>query len=89
MKCVNVTSSKYIDFKVENNDKDPKFEAGHHVKISKYKKISAKGYTPNGFKEVFVIKNDENYVPWAYVIENVNGEGTVGTFYDNELKETN
>ena len=31
----------------ELNDKDPKFEAGDHVKTSKYKKLFAKGYTPN------------------------------------------
>ena len=35
------------DFDVENNDKDPKFKVGDHVRISKYKNIFAKGYTPN------------------------------------------
>ena len=27
--------------------KNPKFKVGDHVRISKYKKIFAKGYTPN------------------------------------------
>ena len=37
----------HIDFDTENNDKDPKFEVGDHVRISKYKKIFAKRYTLN------------------------------------------
>ena len=27
--------------------KDPKFKVGDHLRISKYKNISAKGYMPN------------------------------------------
>ena len=39
---------KPIDVKdKENNNKDPKFKVGDHVRISKYKNIFAKGYTPN------------------------------------------
>ena len=56
MKPVDVKDNTYIDFKKEVNDKDPKFKVGDHVRISKYKNISAKGYTPNWSKEVFVIK---------------------------------
>ena len=32
-----VKSSTYIDFNVENNSKDPKFEVGDYVGISKWK----------------------------------------------------
>ena len=35
------------------NDKNPKFEVSNHVKISKYKNIFVKGYTPNWSEEVF------------------------------------
>ena len=38
MKHPNVKSSTYIDFNTEKHDKDRKFEAGEHIKISKYKK---------------------------------------------------
>ena len=55
-KPIDVTSSIYIDFGVENNDKDPKFKVSDHVRISKYKKIFAKGYAPNWSEEAFVIK---------------------------------
>ena len=38
------------------NKKDPKFEVGDHVRISKYKNIFVKGYVPNWSEEIFVIK---------------------------------
>ena len=37
MKSIDVKSSTCILFGAENNDKDPKFEVGDHVRISKYK----------------------------------------------------
>ena len=30
-----------------SNDKDPEFQVGDHVRISKYRNIFAKGYIPN------------------------------------------
>ena len=53
MKPVGVKDNTYIDFKKEVNDKDPKFKVDDHVRISKYKSIFAKGYTPNWSEEVF------------------------------------
>ena len=39
MKPIDVNSSTFIDFGVENNDGDPKFKVDDHVKISKYNNI--------------------------------------------------
>ena len=64
-------------------------KAGYHVIISKYKNIFAKGYTPNWPEEVLVIKKVKNTVPWTYVINDVNGEEIIGTFYEKELQRTN
>ena len=89
MKPVDVKDNTYIDFKKEVNDKDPKFKVGDHVRISKYKNIFAKGYTPNWSEEVFVIKKVKNTVPWTYVINDLNGEEIIGTFYEKELQKTN
>ena len=89
MKPVDVKDNTYIDFKKEVIDKDPKFNAGDHVRISKYKNIFAKGYTPNWSEEVFVIKKVKNTVPWTYVINDLNGEEIIGTFYEKELQNTN
>ena len=63
MKPVDVKDNAYIDFGKEVNDKDPKFKVGDHVRISKYKNIFAKGYTPNWSEEFFVIKEVKNTVP--------------------------
>ena len=71
------------------NDKDPKFKVGDHERISKYKNIFAKGYTPNWSDEVFVIKEVKNIVPWTYVINDLNGEEIIGTFYQKEIQKTN
>ena len=73
----------------KTNDKDPKFKVGDRVRISKYKKIFAKGYTPNWSEEVFVIKKVKNTVPWTYVINDLNGEEIMGTFCEKELQKTN
>ena len=56
MKPIDVKDNTHIHFKKEVNDKDPKFKVGDHVRISKYKNIFAKGYTPNWSEEVFVSK---------------------------------
>ena len=47
MKPIDVTSDSYTEYDEDSNKKDPKFKVGDHVRISKYKKKFAKGYTPN------------------------------------------
>ena len=63
MKPANVKSNKYIGSSKEINNKDPKFEIGDIVRISKHKNIFAKDYVPNCPEEVFVIKKVKNTVP--------------------------
>ena len=57
------------------------------MRISKYKNIFAKGFTPNWSEEVFVIKEIKNTVPWTYVINDLNDEEIIGTFYEKELQK--
>ena len=47
--------------------------------------IFTKGYTPDWSDEVFVIQGVKNTVPWIYVINYLNGEEIIGTFYGNEI----
>ena len=47
MKPIVVKSSAYFDFEIESIDKDPKVTVRYHTRISKYKNVFAKGYTPN------------------------------------------
>ena len=52
MKPIDVKDNTYIEFGKEGNDNGPKFKVGDHVRISKFKNILAKGYTPNWSEEV-------------------------------------
>ena len=88
MKPVDAKDNTYIDFKKESNDKNPKFKVGDRVRISKYKNIFPKRYMPNQSEETFVIQKIKNTVPWIYVINDLNGEEIIGTFYENELQGT-
>ena len=69
------------------NDKDPKFKVGDHVRISKYKNNFAKGYTPNWSEEFFMIEIIKNTVSWTYVLNDLNGEEIIGTFYEKNCKK--
>ena len=55
MKPVDVEDNTYIGFPKEVNEKDTESKVGDHVRISKYKNIFVKGYTPNWSEEVIVI----------------------------------
>ena len=44
---------------------------------------------PNSSEEVFIINKIKNTVPWTYVINDLNGEEIIGTFYEKELQKTN
>ena len=63
MKPIDVKDNTYIDFGKGINDNDPKFKVGDHVRMSKYKNVFSKDYTPNWSEEVFVIKKIKNTVP--------------------------
>ena len=88
MKPFDVKDNTYIDFKKEVNDKKPKSKVCDHIRISKYKNIFAKGYLPNWSEEIFIIKEIKNSVSWTYVLNDLNGEKIIGTFYENELQKT-
>ena len=89
MKPIDVEDNTYVNTDKEINDKDPKFNVDDRVRISKYKNIFAKGYTPNWSEEVFVIKKVKNTVSLTYVINDLNGEEITGKFYEKELQKTN
>ena len=54
MKPIDVKNNKRV-YIAEHNGKDSKFKVGDRVRISRYKNIFAKGYTPNWSKEIFFI----------------------------------
>ena len=89
MKPVYVKDDTYFDIEKEINDKNPKFKVSDHIRISKYKNIFAKVYTPNWSEEVFVISKIKNAVPWIYAINDLIGEKIIVTFYEKELQKNN
>ena len=88
-KTVKVKDNTYIDFEKQVNNKDPKFKIGDHARISKYKKIFVKEYMRNWSEEIFAISKIKSTVPWTYVINDLNGEEIIGTFYEKELQKKN
>ena len=80
MKPIDITGDSYAEYNENPNKKDPKFKVGDYVRISKHKNIFARGYTPNWSEEIFVFSKFKNTVPWAYVINDLNGEEITGSF---------
>ena len=88
MKPIAVTSDSYAEYNEDFNKKYNKFKVGDHVRISKYKNIFAKGYTPNWSEKVFVVSKIKNTGPWTYIVSDLNGEEITGSFYEKELQKT-
>jgi len=66
----------------------PKFKAGDKVRISKYKRLFEKGYTPNWTEEIFEVADVLLTSPITYKLKDSNSGAIDGTFYDAELQET-
>ena len=89
MKPIDVKSNKrvYID---EHNEKDSTFKVGDRVRISKFKNIFAKGYTPiaNWSTEIFIVDKINDTVPYTYNLKDLNDEEIIGSFHDRDLQNT-
>lgn len=66
----------------------PKYSIGDFVRISKYKKIFEKGYTPNYTTEIFKIVQVNKKYPITYLLEDYQGQPILGQFYEPELLKT-
>ena len=75
----------YID---EHNEKDSRFKVGDGVRISKFKDIFAKGYTPNWSEEIHIVDKINDTGPYTYNLKDLNDEEIIGSFYDRELQKT-
>ena len=89
IKPKDVTDDSFVEYVEESTKKDPKFKIGDNVRISKYKNIFAKGYTPIWSEEIFAVKEVQNTLPWTYLINYLNGEEILGSFYEKELQKAN
>ena len=75
----------YID---EHNEKSARYNVGDGVRISKFKNIFGKGYTPNWSREIFIVNKIDDTVPYTYNLKDLNDEEIIGIFYDRELQTT-
>ena len=87
MKQIDVKDNKrvYID---EHNEKDSRFKVGDRVRISKFKNIFAKGYTPNWSREIFSVNKINDTVPYTYNIKDLNDEGIIGSVCERVLQKS-
>ena len=88
MKPKDVTNDFFVEYSEETNKKSPKFRVGDNFRISKYKNIFPKVYTPDWIEEVFVVNEKQNTVSWTYLINDLNHEEIKGSFYEKELQKT-
>ena len=81
-KTIDVKSSIYIYSSKEINNKDPIFNTGDIVRMSKKKFFFAKGYVLNCSEEVFVIKKIKKTL-----ISDLKDEEIVESFYKKYAKK--
>jgi hypothetical protein len=62
-----------------------RFKVGDSVRVSKFKTIFEKGYTPNWTAEVFKIVKVQKTNPVTYLLEDSRGNSVSGGFYEYEL----
>jgi len=57
-----------------------KFRKGNQARISKYKLVFEKGYTPNYTTEIYKIRKVKNTYPTTYILEDLDGRPIQGGF---------
>lgn len=78
---------KYLDRKSPKKVKI-KYKIGDPVRLSKYKHLFEKSYTPNYSTEVFFIDKIQNTIPVTYKLKDLKGEDIAGGWYSHELLKT-
>lgn len=76
-------STVYSNIKIAGR---AKFKIGDFVRVSKYKTVFARGFTPNWSTEVFTITKVRTTNPVTYLLEDSRGQPISGGFYEHELK---
>ena len=66
----------------------PKFKVNDKVRISKYKHVFSKGYTPNWTTEIFTVSKVLQTNPVTYQLKDESGSIILGGFYEQEIKLT-
>lgn len=78
----------YKQNQIVNFTNKPKYKFGDYVRISKYKRLFEKGYTPNWTTEVFRIVKVLPTTPITYTLKDLKDKLIFGCFYEYELQKT-
>ena len=72
----------------EHAKKSNKFKIGDTVRISRIKGIFEHGFLPNWSEQIYKLREINNSSPVTYILEDLQGEIIVGSFYNEELQKT-
>ena len=89
MKNVDVNLSTCIDSSNKINDKDPKFEIGDIIRISKYKNFFAKGYVPNWSEEFLQLRKLKTLCRGQILLVIIKGKKFLEGFANKNCKKKN
>lgn len=92
--AVNTRNEKYLLYNVYNinrmrteKETTPKFNVGDSVRMSCYKHVFSKGYTPNWTAEVFTIRKVQMFTrPITYLLKDWQDNDIEGSVYAEELQ---
>ena len=71
-----------------NENKLPKFQVGHYVRVPDKRNLYSKGYTTNWNRELFKIHKINNTNPVTYGLVDENNEQIEGKYYEQELSRS-
>lgn len=78
----------YSDNNTWNTHDKKKFKVNEYVRISKFKSLFEKGYTPNWSTEIFQVYKIQLTQPITYLLKDSTGQNISGSFYEQELMKT-
>jgi len=85
---MDTNKNKFNTYKSSEKLYKPKFKVNDKVRISKYKHIFSKGYTPNWTTEIFTVSKVLQTNPVTYQLMDESNNKILGGFYEQEIKLT-
>jgi hypothetical protein len=93
MKPAKVSEQDYVRIRLRlypSIEKVPaKFQVGQQVRIISYRRAFQKEYEERWTQEIFRIKAIQDTNPITYLLEDLNKESVLGSFYTEELQNAN
>lgn len=72
--------------RVYSKERAAKFKVGDYVRISEYRTVFSKGYTPNWTTAIFKVRKVQYTDPITYLLESWDGQEIKGSMYAEELQ---